>query len=106
MKLLSLIAGLFLMSFSLISTAAEKAITDQPSAWVMEDNLQGTMRFFNTKSSCKEGRLMIPVELSEREKNKIWLTILTAKVEKLSVTVFYQDRFTDCPITKLRVNAE
>jgi hypothetical protein len=95
-----------LSSFSL---QAESNVVGVPTGWMMESG-GGAMDFYNTGSKSSgsvdtcNGRLRASI-MPLDEKDRLWSTILAAKISKQSIRVFYDENSDDCNVIRFRVNA-
>lgn len=79
------------------ATAAEASFVAVPTAWRLEDYTNGIIAAYFTPSQCTSGQILFPASASNEVKNRFWSLVMTAKVARKPIGVFYDT--TTCQIT-------
>lgn len=92
-----------LLTAALLGPAAAHADTVSlieavPTAWRLQDYLDGAIITFFSGSSCSQGRLDLPASVSADSKNRYWSIITTAKVANKVVGIYYVNNSGVCTI--------
>lgn len=77
--------------------AAEASFVAVPTAWRLEDYTSGIVAAYFTPSQCAQGQIVLPASMSNEVKNRFWSLVMTAKVARKPIGVFYDT--TTCAVT-------
>jgi hypothetical protein len=78
---------------------ADTMIEAVPTAWRLQDYLDGAVITWYTGSSCFQGQLILPATVSADSRNRYWAIITTAKVAGKAVGVYFVNNSGTCTIT-------
>jgi len=90
----AIVAGLLASN----AEAAEAQFVAVPTAWRLEDYANGSVAAYFTPSQCAQGQILLPASMSNEVKNRFWSLVMTAKVARKPIGVFYDT--TTCTVTK------
>jgi len=82
---------LLLLSSFLIATNAFslESITATPTSWLLQNYVGGNVIVFNTGSECSGGHLNFASSVSNRDKDRFWSLVMTAKIASKQIRVYY-----------------
>ncbi|MDV6331295.1 hypothetical protein [Asticcacaulis sp. 201] len=84
-----------LAGFSTIPARAD-SLESNPTAWLLQDYLDGAVYVYHTSSPCIDGKLFIPATGPADAKNRFWSLVLSAKMSNKIVGIYYNP--TTCEI--------
>lgn len=93
------IVGLLLLAEFTVSTPiyADSEVQGVPTAWRLQDYLDGTIAVYYTGASCTNGLIVLSASAPADSKNRLWSLIMTGKAANRPVGIFYNS--TTCVIT-------
>lgn len=71
------------------ASADEASIIAVPTAWRMEDYMNGGVDVWYSGAACPTGHLILSPNAPSDTKNRFWSLIMTAKVARVPVGVYY-----------------
>jgi hypothetical protein len=77
--------------------AAEASFVEVPTAWRLEDYMNGIVAAYFTDSQCAQGQIVLPASVNTETKNRFWSLVMTAKIARKSIGIFYDT--TTCNVT-------
>ena len=79
------------------ANAAESSFTAIPTNWRLEEYNNGIIAVYFTPSQCASGKVLLTSASSNEMKNRFWSTIMTAKIARKHIGIFYDT--TTCEVT-------
>jgi len=102
MKFITTLAGggaAAAFAFSIATPAfADSVIEVVPTAWRLQDYLDGSVWTYFTGSPCSQGHLTLPASTPADSKNRYWSMIMSAKFSGKIVGVYYVNNNGSCII--------
>jgi hypothetical protein len=93
------IIGSSLLCFSLTAApvqAQSMLIEDVPAGWRLQDYKNSEINIYFSGSTCASGQLTLPASAPEESKNRLWAMVMTAKVVRQPVGVYYHVNGPQC----------
>lgn len=87
---------LILTCTSIGATAAE--IVAVPTAWRLQNYVGSNVALWFTGSPCANGLLVLPANATTAEVNRLWSTVMGAKISGKRVQIFYTVNADSCVI--------
>lgn len=91
----------FVALASVVSTPvfADTMIEAVPTAWRLQDYMNGALTTWYTGSSCASGQLILDVNAPADSKNRYWSLVMSAKMANKPIGVYYTVVNGGCYIT-------
>ena len=91
--------ALFAFLFHLkMAFAASVSISGVPTAWQVESYGEKAVVLWFTPSKCPNGQITLPSTATTAEHNRLYATIMAAKMAQAKVFIFYDDSTANCTI--------
>jgi hypothetical protein len=97
-------AVIFLLLVSQMSQAAIVPISVVPTAWLLQNYLPSNVVLWFTGSSCASGMLALPPSATAADQQRLYATVLAAKLSNSKIFVYYDDSTPSCFITSFGAN--
>lgn len=82
---------------SQVAGATERSLSAVPTAWRLQDYMNGEIIIWYSGSACPVGRLTLSANAPGEVKSRFWSLIMSAKMNRSKVGIFYDDA--NCVIT-------
>ena len=84
-----LILALALSMMSSLLQANDIFLKQNPTAWRLQNYIPDGVVIWFSGSSCANGQLTLPVTATTEDKNRLWSTVMAAKVSGREIYVYY-----------------
>ena len=81
-----------------LAFAAAVYVSGVPTAWQIESYGEKGVTLWFTPSKCANGHIALPSTATTVDHNRLYATIMAAKMAQAKVFIFYDDSTTNCTI--------
>lgn len=94
-----LTTALLLLVVSCVSVATEVYVSTTPTAWRLQNYVPGNVVLWFAGTSCASGQATLPASATTEDRNRLYATVLSAKMSAKPVFIYYDNAAAGCPIT-------
>jgi hypothetical protein len=91
--------GIAALAFGLMSNACAAGFVGVPTGWKLESYGANAVALWNTPSSCGNGALGLPSTATAIDHNRLYATVMAAKLGNAQMFVYYEPKDNACIIT-------
>jgi hypothetical protein len=90
-----------LLGSPLAAIAATVTLTEVPTNWRLQNYVGGSVILWFTSAPCTNGQLVLAAGNTQADANRLWATILAAKLSSHKVFIYYDNAAAPgtCPIS-------
>jgi hypothetical protein len=85
---------------------AQQVVDAVPSGWRLQTYVPNNVVLWYTGSVCPNGQLAFRPTATDKDKDRLWITVLTGKAAQKRVVVYYTQEGTSCWIDSFLAKEE